>query len=692
MSNIKKIKIGQNEYGITASEIGNLEHLEITTTSPGDAPELTITSGATSNPADIKLSCSGNNGLISLNSKGNIAVESLSKHVNLEAAKSIQMKPTNNIIFDTSRRIASGNDNEVEIHAEFDDFGESDSKYAGKKGADEQYGYVKFQARAYDFMTRDHGGTMISEVGTDINGNENKIKFESGRIVSANDIINLPKDSQGKINRQSPEYLAAYTTRGDRGVEFGSFNNEHASIFTKDYRFNKDGKVYSVGRGNITTSDTGKKDYPTQGDDFSDILVDNNGIPCVWNNNQWNINTENSKHGEYIMGATWNSIVRTSNALNDQPWTDTNVSGKGNLQITTTDEYFWVELTPQAPEVPVSRQLNQTTSTDPTAEQYAISQVSGCTGIWKLLGEIASSQYYTITRSGGEGSYTYAWTSFTGTLEVDTDHILTTVAGTDIAKWGYKKTGDVYKVNNHYCYCDNTEHHLNLEGESTIKLEASHGDIEIIAGDEIQMEGSEIKLEASKELSLEITPVVTVFDQKVSKKGANTIPNTRIEFAFLNNFRKSVYKITGSNTTERIGKVRIPLDTLYTDSGIYSSSNFGSKTSVYTDSEATVKATEGTYFMTIDGTIYAINVSDYKTGKNPTPTTSDPDYSNILFESSKSSGDTEIEILAGEKYVYDSNKPVYMKDIIDLIQYMKYTNPSGPWATNPSTPWTVPGA
>ena len=455
MSNIKKIKIGQNEYGITASEIGNLEHLEITTTSTGDAPELTITSGATSNPADIKLTCASTasvseggkvNGVIALNTKGNLAVESLSKHLNLESAKGIQLKPTTTIIVDTSRRASQeGGENEAIIDIKYDDLPGDDDTV--------KRGYLKMYTRAIDLRCYDHGGIALQPCGTDSDGNENKIKFESSRIVSANDTANPTTD---------------YVKEGGKGVEFGSFNNEHTSIFTKDYRFNKDGKVYSVGRATVTVSGT-KKDYPTQGDDFKDIPVSNKGNNCTYNTSthQWE-----APSGEYIMGASWDSIVKTSNALNEQPWAKTNVSGSNNIQIVVENEYFWQITSPEAPEVPVSRQLDHDTTTPPTAEQYTTSQAPGCNGIWKLNDGL----YYTITQSGSD----YSWESSSAPTDVDTDHDLGMNPET---KWKYANSGDVYKVNNHYSKCIATKHNLNLESDNKIKISGKHNDVEIISED-----------------------------------------------------------------------------------------------------------------------------------------------------------------------------------------------------------------
>lgn len=196
-------------------------------------------------------------GVIEYNSKGNLAVESKTKHVNIEAKKGIQMKPTTNIIFDSSRRILNGKGNEVHLQFVFDDY---DSTAKGSyPGDDEEYAELKIEARNVDIRCLDHGGIALQPCGVDGSGNENKIKFESSRTSPLGDA--------------NPNY----SKEGGKGLEFGTFNNEHSSLFTGDYRFNKDGIVYAVTRETPVTAD-GKTDYPTQNDDFKDVIDSNLGV------------------------------------------------------------------------------------------------------------------------------------------------------------------------------------------------------------------------------------------------------------------------------------------------------------------------------------------------------------------------------------------------------------------------------
>ena len=123
--------------------------------------------------------------------------------------------------------------------------------------------YLKMKARAIDMRCHDHGGIALQIAGADSNGKENKIKFESDRT---SEIGATP----------------AYNKEGGKGLEFGTFNNEHASLFCGDYRFKGDANVYGVTRNTPTTDQKGKTDYPTQSDDFKDVI--NASTPkATWN-------------------------------------------------------------------------------------------------------------------------------------------------------------------------------------------------------------------------------------------------------------------------------------------------------------------------------------------------------------------------------------------------------------------------
>lgn len=115
---------------------------------------------------------------------------------------------------------------------------------------------LQVKARAIDLRCYDHGGIALQIAGQDGSSHENKIKFESDRTSNINED-------------------AVYAGVGGKGIEFGTFNNLHTSLYTGDYRFKDDAYVYGVTRGALETAATGKIDYPTQSDDFKDILNEN---------------------------------------------------------------------------------------------------------------------------------------------------------------------------------------------------------------------------------------------------------------------------------------------------------------------------------------------------------------------------------------------------------------------------------
>lgn len=494
---INKIKIGNTEYDIQASSIGTVSEVSISNTTES---KINFTTGS-------------NTGEIKLNAKGNLSVESFSKHVNIESAKAIQLKPTTSVIIDTARKVAAGNDNEASIVVKNDD-----------ASSGEEHGYLKLEARAIDLRCFDHGGVAIQPCGHDSSNHENKIKFESDRKVSANATANPTTDYNGE---------------GGKGVEFGTFNNEHTSIFSKDYRFNESGKVYSVVRGDITTNSKGKSDYPTQNDDFKDILRTNKDTNAVCNNSGvWSVNDPTK---EYIMGATWKSIVKTANALNDQDWTDTNISGKGNLQITTVDEVEWVE----------------------------------------------------VTGYSGDA--------------------ITLASDKQDPKRKYVGDGNVYKLaDEKYYTCElktNGEHHLNLESESTIKLESGYDDIELTAGDKVQSVAPVVQFEATSKVDFSTTPEVSFMARKINKSGGYESSDAILKITSLNNFGRTVYE------NETLNTVRIPYTTLYTSSGEYTPVIINTEKVAVYESDRTTNKPIGSYILQL-GNLNLLYTVEAGTGDN----------------------------------------------------------------------------
>lgn len=115
-------------------------------------------------------------------------------------------------------------------------------------------GYLKVRAQAIDLRCEDHGGIALQPKGSDGQGHMNKIKFEHG---------------------------------GGDGLEFGTFNTEHTSLFTGDYRFNKAGVIRLATRTTIASDKADANDstttykYVKAADDFYDN-IDANDPTCTW--------------------------------------------------------------------------------------------------------------------------------------------------------------------------------------------------------------------------------------------------------------------------------------------------------------------------------------------------------------------------------------------------------------------------
>lgn len=216
-----------------------------------------------------------------------------------------------------------------------------------------EYRPLTVKTRGIDLRCMTHGGIAVQPCGYDEPNNskhhENKIKFESSRIQSiyADDI---QEDETGMyINNTKSGYIYQSGTpaadkwvKGGDGLEFGTFNNLHTSLFTRDYRFNENGIVYAVDReieyedanGNkYTKGEDGyyingvlaspqpvivKADYKTQLDDFKD-----------------KISTNLEKQ------TRWKDIIKTANAFNGAKSRHAKSTTSGNLEIQTNHTYVW---------------------------------------------------------------------------------------------------------------------------------------------------------------------------------------------------------------------------------------------------------------------------------------------------------------------------------------------------------------
>lgn len=197
-------------------------------------------------PAGGSPSSSDTSGVVSVNAKGNTTI-SATKHINIEPAYDttgsasgtygdVQIKPGDDITLESHHRATSKRD-EITIKTSNGQDGNAKAPVKlqviaadmtlstkGKKvetGSNDSSnvmnvnvttgngkGYLKVRAQAIDLRCEEHGGIALQPMGKDSQNHMNKIKFEHG---------------------------------GGDGLEFGTFNAEKTSIFTDEYRFNKNG-------------------------------------------------------------------------------------------------------------------------------------------------------------------------------------------------------------------------------------------------------------------------------------------------------------------------------------------------------------------------------------------------------------------------------------------------------------------
>lgn len=261
-------------------------------------------------------------GVISVNSRGNTTISS-AKHVNIEPVYDstgsengtygdVQIKPGDDITLESHHRTENKRD---EITVKTSNGQSGDSKAPVKlqiiasdmtlstKGKTEDSnimnvnvttgsgkGYLKVRAQAIDLRCEEHGGIAIQPKGQDSQGNENKIKFEHG---------------------------------GGDGLEFGTFNTQKTSIFTDEYRFNKEGVWKMATRTKVASDkavqgdDTTTYKYVKAEDDFYD-----------------NISQDDEQ-------CTTKDIIKTAYAMNGGKDRHTKITNKGAIEIATNATYTY---------------------------------------------------------------------------------------------------------------------------------------------------------------------------------------------------------------------------------------------------------------------------------------------------------------------------------------------------------------
>ena len=258
-------------------------------------------------------------GVISVNSKGNTTISS-AKHINVEPAYvadggegtygDVQIKPGDDITLESHHRALDKRD-EITIKTSNGQDGAAKAPVKlqviaadmtlSSKGKTEDSnimnvnvttgsgkGYLKVRAQAIDLRCEEHGGIALQPKGQDSQNHMNKIKFEHG---------------------------------GGDGLEFGTFNTEKTSIFTDEYRFNREG-VWKMATRTKVASDKADENDPTTAykyvkaaDDFYD-----------------NISLTDEQ-------CTTKDIIKTAFAMNGGKDRHTKITNKGAIEIATNETY-----------------------------------------------------------------------------------------------------------------------------------------------------------------------------------------------------------------------------------------------------------------------------------------------------------------------------------------------------------------
>jgi hypothetical protein len=249
-----------------------------------------------------------------INSKGNLNLETSTElgntskgKINIEAMSDIQLKPGDDIILYSHHReegkqdevavkVTDGDDIPVKTQINTSEINLTTKVNSNTDGGDmnigincntNKRGYLKVRAQAIDLRCEKHGGVALQPKGFDNDGNMNKIKFEHG---------------------------------GGDGLEFGTFNTEKTSIFTDEYRFNKDGVWKMATREKEASGKTirdenesgvvpagkewtGAYKYVKQSDDFYDI-ISGTDAQCTTEDI---INTANAFNGSDLRNTTYES-------------------------------------------------------------------------------------------------------------------------------------------------------------------------------------------------------------------------------------------------------------------------------------------------------------------------------------------------------------------------------------------------
>lgn len=498
----------------------------------------------------------------------------------------------------------------------------------------DERGYLKVRAQAIDLRCEKHGGIALQPKGYDGDGNMNKIKFEHG---------------------------------GGDGLEFGTFNAEKTSIFTDEYRFNKDGVWKMAVR---ETTDSGK-DIIDEGTIPTGKLA--TGAKKYKKNNAANnaakayadMKTYEAADDFYDFvdvedaQTTTKDIIATASAMNND-FIETALSSKKNLKISASSTYKIIPYTGTTTGSELTFIIE-----DKTKSYYKDELKLILSGSTKLSDYIDTKLPFLI--DGEEGAY--------------------------------RLSGDITPK-------------ISVEAEEEVDIDAAYGDVVVTSGDCIKCEAPEIRLNALNDdktggfVNFGATQDVMFINSKLTKglKVEASATPTKIKQVLQNNTIDTVY------WDEAYGIFRVPMKKIYADAEHtieITPSNYstykeqdayftdGSKLPadytcfIWNTTESSGTYTTNIYKVSTKGSSDVLSknikgpVAQYTSstegvlGSRVSLGTSD-ELTTLEFEFPTYVAGTNVSTVQPEEFVTVAE--CELGDIIALVNYMK-TNNQGPWAS-----------
>lgn len=460
-------------------------------------------------------------------------------------------------------------------------------------------GYLKVRAKSIDLRcdgVGTHGGIALQPKGSDGKGYENKIKFEHG---------------------------------GGDGKEFGTFNTQKTSLYTDEYRFKKDGIVKMATRIEIDTPNnkidvgdyTTKKRYQKndeahqmngyeKADDFYDYIYEDDEQ------------------------ATWNSIIKTANALNDAKNRHTKITKSGNLEIQVSKMYYWEKLES------VAGINSSQIQVLPSTMKCIDVNLKYNDGDFASMGQdlyIVDTQIYQIG-----GNY----------------YVFKEVASPSV----HVKSG-----------LD-----INLIAEKDVQFDASD-DVVLNAVGAVKLKAPEIRMNESNLINIGATKNIQFDSLKISKKGKlEAAGGTTISIIDgYNNMPKEAYYDSEN------GKLYIVLDKFYNVSGQEMNfAEWSAKAEAYKQDGSLVDASK-VLFLSDGEKVWAADVNSSSQlkaygNKDHTDLTT-PDWENTIFVNQASEIPATATRIDPKPSAEASVTTVPVADIVTLVNWFK-SNKQGPWA------------